>query len=822
MVDTTKVKGIGASVISVFKQVKTAWSIPKGRKQLIAYMVICVLSFLPIILTAIVFAVSTSTPAARTAIYLFTLAFALVSIAYSTYLTRKRILRVLAKNKSLIPMQNRPQQQNQAPQSVPVHPTHRVDSAINAFNSEQRIYEQRENVSPTLASQSNLNYPMPQPSHANFLPYEALPTEAQADSRTNGLYMMPMVMPVPHNEQLQVRNQVSPNHQQPPRMNMPTAPTGTHPRNIPMVPLPLPPAPAQLNSSGATLPEIPTFQPIHISQSQFTTDSRAVPAAPSLPPNIASRTAEPVASVYNAVPAANTKNVNQAHQSVSLNFGPESDNESGDESDDESVKLYSFDMVKVRSDNIQEEQSHQASSSSSNNRRKHHDSFNTSSAIPSTSNINPLRQSQTNGEVHSHRAQIIPADQLSSTQSSLIGLPSHGDAQATATKTSKEKSKLRLSAFPPVSPEDGFIERWLQSSVQPEVPNPILHRIGQRKEATNSVASSVPDLIIPDKFSQPEGSKIVKSAAAPTITHKAQNEGMSIYGERGIMHLVDANEHSESVPDLPSDSGKLKPLDPSDVAAGISMDLMNLDEPILDSTDLTLRRPTLIDYQKKADAKRKMLKELDQVSERSESETHYEQQQQHEHEQQQPSNAAIAADASHYFSAVSLPQTHNHIAAAAAPVPPTIALREINEENNEEDFLDSDSEDEAPGSMPQATTRLAPAEDNHSVWRPASINFDSLAAQLAKAIASSDGGHTSINSTNAAGLRESVMIHPKIQRSEHVSASPSQMTTMFSRQQIGEHHRAAELAGRPSNSSESSDGDEYDISMEAPKMVQRQ
>ncbi|KAJ1934114.1 hypothetical protein GGF37_006487, partial [Kickxella alabastrina] len=441
--------------------------------------------------------------------------------------------------------------------------------------------------------------------------------------------------------------------------------------------------------------------------------------------------------------------------------------------------------------------------------------------MPSTSNINPLRQSQTNGEVHSHRAQIIPADQLSSTQSSLIDLPSHGDAQATATKTSKEKSKLRLSAFPPVSPEDGFIERWLQSSVQPEVPNPILHRIGQRKEATISVASSVPDLIIPDKFSQPESSKAVKSAAVPTKTHKAQNEGMSIYGERGIMHLADANEHSESVPDLPSDSGKLRPLDPSDVAAGISMDLMNLDEPILDSTDLTLRRPTLIDYQKKADAKRKMLKELDQVSERSEPETHCEQQQQqqqHEHKQQQPSNAAIAADASHYFSAVSLPQTHNHIAAAAAPAPPTIVLREINEESNEEDFLDSDSEDETPGPMPQATARLAPAEDNHGVWRPESANFDSLAAQLAKAIASSDGGHTSINSTNAAGLRESVMIHPKMQRSEHVSTSPNQMTTMFSRQQIGEHHRSAELAGRPSNSSESSDGDEYRISMEAPKM----
>ncbi|KAJ2237515.1 hypothetical protein GGF40_002350 [Coemansia sp. RSA 1286] len=763
--------GANMSFGSMVGKIKEIWAISKGRSQLISYFVLVFLFFCPLILCAIVFAVSTPTAAARTAIYLVTAAFALVATGYWTFITRRKIRKILAKHdRDSYRMRQRTKQTQKLP-------THHVNTAVDAFNSEQRIYEQdmaNYNLQP-----NGQQYQMPDQN--DYLPYAPLQMPV-ADTQTNNLYLVPMPMPMPRTEPLQVRNTVEPeeDNRVAQQMPMPQPPPPTYSGNLPLLP-PLPAQPHDQHSdSASTLPPIPPLPPLQILAPQARTRPQSTLGQPS-------------------VVGQKSERGQQKQQGSAIDF--DSEDESSDD-DDESVKLFSFDKVKVRSDSPQEHQRYGSPSR-----------MNVLSSVDSVSNPSASQQSLVIASNQLQNEEPEPADKPlhkavdtssgsnqninTSGQMSLSDLPSQPDTMSSGTKSVLDKfpeppkSKLRLSVFPQNNTSEAdLVEKWLQTSSPPEPPNPALRQLAQQNAIGSSAAanlsSSAPDLVVPDKFAPAEGTKIVKSPTQPL----PQTQNVSIYGERDALANIENSDAAGSHLDLPrrprapttgQDASEDRASPPAVVVAPAVVDrppldmskpdprdLAEIDQPLLESSDLSLRRPTLVDYQKKADAKRKMmLASLDE----SLSKAALEQQA----DLVQPKTNDEAGD-SRYFSAVSLPQQQQ----PPAPKPAVLAnFAAIREEMSDDDdgFLDSDSDDEPTGAVllaPKGTAKATTEQINSPIApkprpldagesnevRPPSTGFENLAAQLAMAITNNNNNgqqHDSLISTHAAGLRESLL-----------------------------------------------------------------
>ncbi|KAJ1801478.1 hypothetical protein LPJ59_000239 [Coemansia sp. RSA 2399] len=145
----------GSSMVSSAKSekieaVKSHMQDPRVRKHIFYFLGLTVLSFLPMIFAAIALSFSTPSTGAKVAVYLTTLAIAFVSIGYSAYVTRKKIMIMLG-------MRNESR--------VSIAEVNIVSTVTEAFAPEQRqyadnsVYEHGEQVvSPTLASQSYSPY----------------------------------------------------------------------------------------------------------------------------------------------------------------------------------------------------------------------------------------------------------------------------------------------------------------------------------------------------------------------------------------------------------------------------------------------------------------------------------------------------------------------------------------------------------------------------------------------------------------------------------------------------------------------------------------
>ncbi|KAJ1722424.1 hypothetical protein LPJ53_003150 [Coemansia erecta] len=847
-----KLPNINFSFDSVSTKAKEIWYTPKARSQAIACSVLILLSLLPIILSAIVFAVSKPTAAARTAIYLVTFAFALVASGYAIYVFRKRIIAILAKESTgNYVMKERQKHKQKQQQNLP---THYVSNAVDAFSSEQREYNRRHGdqafISPTLASSSTGHYLMPNHQAPEYLPYEPLQmpdpeahTNAPNGNTTaaNDLYLVPM--PQPRTLPLQVRNLIESDDSigkkaTPPEMNMPTPPPPSYSGVAPKMPLP----PVASNKGLDGSPDMPPLPRLHV----------LTPQAPTRPKSTLNLPPLPAGSAPAATASDDSKKAAAQHQDEIM-----FDSEDDSEDDDDGVKLFSFDKVKVRTDGPMDQQlygSHSrmtimssvesvaAFASQQSLNIKAQAANNDTSTSASTSNIN-LSQIKQASDAATRAAD--GNNQQESQQSSFSDLPSQPETMSSGTKSVLEKfpeppkSKLRLSIFPENSSEADLVEKWLQTSSQPAPPNPATRQLKKTSvpAVPSPLSSSIADLVIPDKFVSAEGSKIVKSPTKPS----SQEQVMSIYGERDALANIRDSEVSQY--DLPGqisyvnsvvDIGPV-PAIPKRPDLNVSRadpdDLEKIDEPLLESSDLSLRRPTLVDFQKKADAKRKLMGGLNQ-------------------DQSQDSERSIGGnlnDDSRYFSAVSLPQTQNQ---TGAPTGNFMDIAEDDEdsddEHEEEAFLDSDSDDEAIGSLPQsaadatalhftgnnntttpagstavaaisataAATAFAQATNESTEWRPASVSMDSLAAQLAKAITHSDKPHDSLVSTHEAGLRDSLLIKSRTPAaSPHIGLqppSPSRLpANILSRGLRDSQFDEPRAPPRPSDSSIFLDGEDY-------------
>ncbi|KAJ2721385.1 hypothetical protein GGI07_003996 [Coemansia sp. Benny D115] len=532
------------------------------------------------------------------------------------------------------------------------------------------------------------------------------------------------------------------------------------------------------------------------------------PAPPAPPAPVASdRPTLPTAATFGlsaASAASENRDVAARNQGPTQHSGIDAFSDDDSDSDDESVKLFSFDKVKVRTDNAAEQSSPVINISGDQIM-----AFAGTLAVANPGNVNPMRNSTSD---------IPSTNDTNTTKGVSNALVSEEDPlsqPSTMSSTSKSvlekfpvppKSKLRLSVFPTGHKQD-VVDQWIESNTQNEVPKVIPRNIGKGTDMSTSLANSELDLVIPGKFAAMEGNNIEKSS--PT---QASKPGASIYGESGFVASV--NDSIMSMPGAAAAAAKGKQPEingtytATPVAAPRGLDSTNvqkteqdeLDEPLLDSSDLSLRRPTLVDYQKKADAKRKMLEELNQSQK----------------QQQQ-----VGVDDSRYFSAVSLPhnQAQSTAAAAAAGIPPRPFMRI--DEDQEEGFLDSDSDDDEPSHVERAHVAPKSAQPNPSAamsvpnamgssdWRPTSVNFDTLAAQVAMALQPATN-HDSYVSTNDVGLRDSLMIKaqtPAVSplRLEHAATSPSQKATVFNRNLLDERFDSP-LAAPPRDSLISFDG----------------
>ncbi|KAJ2384728.1 hypothetical protein GGI05_004914, partial [Coemansia sp. RSA 2603] len=521
-----------------------------------------------------------------------------------------------------------------------------------------------------------------------------------------------------------------------------------------------------------------------------------------------------------------------------------------DDDDDDSVKLFSFDKVKVRSDSPLDQQLYGSSSkmammssvesvaalvSQQSLNFKAQTANNDTSASASTSNIN-LSQIKQASNTFNEAADVNSKQDLSS------DLPAQPETTSSETKLASKKfpdlskSKLRLSVFPENSSEADLVDKWLQTSSQSAPLNPAVRQINKKTSVPavpSPLSSSIADLVIPDKYVSAEGSKIVKSPTKPP----SHDQGMSIYGERDALANIRDSEVSQY--DLPGQISYVNSVIDIDQVPAIPKrpdlnvsradpnDLAKIDEPLLESSDLSLRRPTLVDFQKKADAKRKLMDELKQ-------------------DQSQDTQRSVGAnsnDDSRYFSAVSLPQSQNQ----TVPAPGNFMdIAEDDEDSDdepeEEAFLDSDSDDEVIGSLPQsgkdataihftgnkdtttpvgsattaaaAATAFAQATNESTEWRPVSVSMDSLAAQLAKAITHSDNAHDSLVSINEAGLRDSLLIKSRTPgASPHIGLqppSPSKLPiNILNRGLRDSQFDEPRAAPRPSDSSIFFEGEDY-------------
>ncbi|KAI8319709.1 hypothetical protein GQ54DRAFT_306067 [Martensiomyces pterosporus] len=332
--------------------------------------------------------------------------------------------------------------------------------------------------------------------------------------------------------------------------------------------------------------------------------------------------------------------------------------------------------------------------------------------------------------------------------------------------------------------EDDYIEKWLKSTAQVKY-HPALRGVGQNMPPISFVMSST-ELVVPDKFRHPGTGIIAFSESKPN----KRGVGRSIYGERGIIEsesntnlpvdylmselLNSAQSHYPGV--LGSSAHAVWPLLSSAVCPihccgvgsvpnGVSVDVMvarlnhaidisdvsswdsspdvadmaGLDEPLLESSDLCLRRATLVSYQKRASEESREYQQRQQpngpsfVAERSTSSSLA---CCVSKDSEKCANSGGGCDTidSRYFSAVSLPRTHDPAARCLDP------CMEVDEDENGVYFdrgyneaeldmghLDTESDGDASGFS--LSSRLSQAN--------AGVNLDNLALQLSKILLTS-------------------------------------------------------------------------------------
>ncbi|KAJ2461020.1 hypothetical protein GGF42_000463 [Coemansia sp. RSA 2424] len=711
---------------------------PEVRKVLLRLALFTLLAFTPVIFAAIALSFSEPSNAGKTAIYMVTFAVTFTAIGYGGWKSYRQILQATE------PPSPPRMQQPHVPTPV------RVSSAVDAFSNEQRYYTHMQHTgsTQTLADGSG---DMNDGRVLSLTPY--IPTMPQP----------PVSMPQPHM-----------------LMDMPN---------------PRLPEPAY-HGYGQPKQNAPTFAPLHGGDNAPRSLALApAPAPPRLnvePPSSSPRYGMPRRLSASASHAEGLRKSEDAESPYD---------------DDDSAQLYSFDKVRVNKDDAPRRLSRRSSHrhsvgslpvaewSGQNQYAGDITAPTTSTSVAFNIHNESMPQGST---MQAQRPMLIAADQLSVSHGSSSDLPLPPASDMVPAPRRPSPPHQELPPRPDINlsqVNDGYVDKWLESSTQPEY-HPNMRRIGLGM-STQSLATSSIDLVIPDKFAAPEASKITKTSVK---TQQQNSQGRSIYGERGLLEESKNNQSSATIDHLVSDmmassvsnvgqgmgaapmpaprptlqpagtfgnSESIIKASKSQVAPGLSTsleqtpvpaarDLVGLREPLLESSN---------PFAASAGAATGNLIDLPGSK--------------------QDYSGNGAAD-SRYFSAVSLPHP---------PHQPAAAMNMFHEEEEGDDFLDDDSDD---GFVSKLHSPATPNEHNFNAngskkQKTVSINFNNMAAELAKALTQPNGPHESLMSGPQGRSRDSVSIEihtPELSSPMHAE----QVTTSFAQRAV--------VHGRPAQPSQ--------------------
>ncbi|KAJ2874091.1 hypothetical protein GGH93_002682 [Coemansia aciculifera] len=733
---------------------------PEVRKILIRFALFVLLAFTPVIFSAIALSFSDPSNAGKTAIYMVTFSVSFIAVGYGGWKSYRQILQATEP-----PAPSRVQQ--------PSRPTPvRVSSAVDAFNSEQRYYTHMQHAGSgqTLAGGSN---DFNDGRVLSLTPYNP-PADYSAP------YAPPVNMPQPHMPQPHMLMDM-------PLPRKPEAAYHGQPQQASAVFVPL-------NGGGDAAPQSYPREPVP-NPPPFNIQPPSPPLRYGMPRRLSAS-------------ASHAEGLRKSEDAES----PYDDDDSAQLYSFDKVRVNKDDASR----RVSRRSSHRHSVGSIPAAEWNAESqYAGDYSVPTTSNgaaFNIREANMPQGSImQAQRPMLVAADQLSVIHGSSSDLPLQqvtDDIAPAARRPSPPHQGL------PPRPDinlsqvnDGYVEQWLDTSTQPDY-HPSMRRIG-RGMSTQSLATSSIDLVIPEKFAAPEASKIVKT----TIKAPSKSQGRSIYGERGLIedsknnqsdatidHLVSdmmassvsnigqgmgaapmpaprptlksAGTFGNNAAVIFSDSNEVsaskstnKALPRGDAASSstgldqtpvpTARDLVGLDEPLLESSDLSLKNSALTGYQSEA----KMADEWRQKSSNpfAVPAGTNQAQSQNNHlinmtDGKQDHNGAGAAD-SRYFSAVSLPQPPHQA--------PTAMNTFLEHEEEEDDFLDDDDSDDGFGSKQQSPTGPNAADkhvEDPNKWKTNSINFSNMAAELAKALTQPNGPHESLMSGTPGLSRDSVSI----------------------------------------------------------------
>ncbi|KAJ2745080.1 hypothetical protein GGI20_002454 [Coemansia sp. BCRC 34301] len=730
---------------------------PEVRRVLIRLALFTILAFTPVIFAAIALSFSEPSNAGKTAIYMVTFTITFSAIGYGGWKSYRQILQ--ATEPSAPPRIQHPH----IPTPV------RVSSAVDAFSSEQRYYMhgQHAGSAQTLADGSGdntdgrvlsltpYNPPMPQPPASYSTPYAP-----------------PVSMPQPH---------------------------------VPMdMPNPRVPEPAY-HGYGQPQQNAPTYVPLN--------------GGDNAPRSLALATAPPPPR-HNAGPPSSPPSRFGLPRRLSASASHaeglrKSEDAESPYDDDDSAQLYSFDKVRVSKDNnprrLSRRSSHRHSVGSIPatewNAQSQHAGDNSAPTTSTSVAFNIHNDSRIQGAImQAQRPMLVAADQLSVSQGSSSDLPLLPANEVAPAPRRPSPPNQALPPRPDINlsqVNDGYVETWLESSTQPEY-HPNMRRIGLGM-STQSLAASSIDLIIPEKFAAPEASKITKTVA------KAQqsSQGRSIYGERGLLEDSNNNQSNATIDHLVSDM--MASSVSNVVGQGMSAAPMPAPRPTLKSAgtfgneDLASKanKSQALSRSDGASSERTPVSTtrdlvgpdgpLPESSYQKEASTKAKAEDGWRRQSNNPFAAAIGAASgnlvnlpsdhggngaadSRYFSAVSLPHP---------PHQPAAAMNTFHEEEEGDDFLDDDSDD---GFVSKVQSPAAPNEpgsnaDGTKKQKTVSINFNSMAAELAKALTQPNGPHESLLSGPLARSHDSVSIEiltPELGSPMHAE----QVTTSFAQRAV--------------------------------------
>lgn len=466
------------------------------RKVLIRYAIYVCLSFLPVMFAGIGLSVSDPSAAAKTAIYLITLIIAFSAIGYSTWKSFKQIVKIHLENEETA--------------SLASSPPIQVGTAVDAFNSDQRYYEsqgQQESMesSHTEIHQSAVNNQATTANDGRIL--SLAPYDPNQHSSIN-MDMPPVSMPVPP--------PVAPPPPDPINMPVPQAPQAPPPPAPPMN-MPAVPSPAYHYNRGSTQ-QPPRLGPIPgIEHDGWNAPNQALPQPP-----------------------VSQKN-RESH-------------ETAPSTDDDEAHIYPFGKILVNGNNHGDNRERSSSFQPPSPRCR-------SGPLRIT---NSFMSNQASAESSLASTPVIPRPQRP-VQNTVERLSVFNDlkpqerglqpaSSSTAPPVDQPLPPLPGTSIdkplPPtpkadrgpegnvnVGKKDSYVEKWLESSTKPNY-HPAKRRVAQDSMMPPvSQGTSSMDLMIPEKFADPESNNIVKKKPAPDAQMLLAN-GRSIYGEKS---LADSN-----------------------------------------------------------------------------------------------------------------------------------------------------------------------------------------------------------------------------------------------------------------------------------------